>query len=145
VQYLCICNSVRGCRLLNPILLGVDFSPQTFCLHVVEIQYNVHAGSFAINPVNGERLPVWVADYVLGSYGTGAIMAVPAHDSRDHEFAQAYGLPIKRVVDSPKGGEELPFVGAPRLSCKSDHNRHYQFLVQGLGLWLIFSPRLIVT
>ncbi len=55
-------------------------------------------GSYAINPVNGERIPVWIADYVLASYGTGAIMAVPAHDTRDWEFARTFGLPIVEVV-----------------------------------------------
>ena len=59
----------------------------------------VFTGSYAINPVNGEAIPIWVADYVLISYGTGAIMAVPAHDERDFEFAQQFGLPIKAVVD----------------------------------------------
>ena len=57
-------------------------------------------GSYALNPMNGERVPIWVADYVLLEYGTGAIMAVPAHDQRDFEFARQYGLPI-RVVISP--------------------------------------------
>jgi leucyl-tRNA synthetase len=55
-------------------------------------------GAYAINPVNGERLPIWIADYVLATYGTGAIMAVPAHDERDFEFAQAFGLPIRQVI-----------------------------------------------
>jgi leucyl-tRNA synthetase len=55
-------------------------------------------GAYGINPVNGEKIPVWIADYVLASYGTGAIMAVPAHDSRDFAFAQYFGLPIKQVV-----------------------------------------------
>ncbi|HEY6057969.1 MAG TPA: leucine--tRNA ligase, partial [Candidatus Limnocylindrales bacterium] len=55
-------------------------------------------GSDAINPVNGERIPIWVADYVLAGYGTGAIMAVPAHDERDYDFAVKFGLPIRRVV-----------------------------------------------
>ncbi len=56
----------------------------------------VFTGHYATNPVNGERLPIWVADYVLMEYGTGAIMAVPAHDGRDREFAEAYDLPIRR-------------------------------------------------
>ncbi len=60
----------------------------------------VFTGGHAVNPVNGEPVPVWIADYVLAGYGTGAIMAVPAHDERDYEFAQAFGLPIKRVVAS---------------------------------------------
>jgi leucyl-tRNA synthetase len=58
----------------------------------------VFTGSYAINPVNDEKIPVWIADYVLISYGTGAIMAVPAHDERDWEFAKVFGLPIKQVV-----------------------------------------------
>ncbi len=65
----------------------------------------VFTGSYAINPVNGEPTPIWVADYVLISYGTGAIMAVPAHDERDYEFAQQFGLPIIRVVAPPASGE----------------------------------------
>jgi leucyl-tRNA synthetase len=62
----------------------------------------VFTGSYAINPVNWERVPIWIADYVLASYGTGAIMAVPAHDERDFEFAQQFGLPIRTVVASGK-------------------------------------------
>ena len=58
----------------------------------------VFTGSYAINPVTGQPIPIWVADYVLISYGTGAIMAVPAHDERDFEFAQKFGLPITAVV-----------------------------------------------
>ncbi|MEE2752284.1 MAG: leucine--tRNA ligase [Myxococcota bacterium] len=63
----------------------------------------VWTGACAINPVNGKPIPVWVADYVLMSYGTGAIMAVPAHDERDHEFAQKFGLEIIEVIDSGDG------------------------------------------
>lgn len=59
----------------------------------------VFTGSYAINPVSGEQVPIWIADYVLISYGTGAIMAVPAHDERDFEFAKQYEIPIKAVVD----------------------------------------------
>ncbi|MGH2729223.1 MAG: leucine--tRNA ligase [Actinomycetota bacterium] len=64
-------------------------------------------GKYAINPVNGEHIPIWVADYVLLDYGTGAIMAVPAHDQRDFEFARSYGLDI-RVVIQPEGEELDP-------------------------------------
>ncbi|MGG0240902.1 leucine--tRNA ligase [Bacillus rhizoplanae] len=59
----------------------------------------VFTGAYAINPVNGEKLPIWIADYVLASYGTGAVMAVPAHDERDYEFAQTFELPMKEVVE----------------------------------------------
>ncbi len=65
----------------------------------------VFTGGYAINPVNNEKIPIWVADYVLISYGTGAIMAVPAHDERDYEFARKYNLPIREVIsggDIPK-------------------------------------------
>lgn len=58
----------------------------------------LHAGAFATNPATGQPIPIWVADYVLGGYGSGAIMAVPGHDSRDFEFAQKFGLPVTRVV-----------------------------------------------
>ena len=65
-------------------------------------------GRTVINPVNGERIPMYVADYVLMEYGTGAIMAVPGHDERDYDFAQTFNLPIRRVVG---GGDELPYSG----------------------------------
>jgi len=58
----------------------------------------VFTGAYAINPVNGEKIPIWIADYVLASYGTGAIMAVPAHDTRDFEFAKMFNLPVIQVV-----------------------------------------------
>ncbi len=66
----------------------------------------VFTGGYAINPVNGVRIPVWIADYVLVSYGTGAIMAVPAHDHRDFEFARAFDLPVVPVI-IPQGSEPL--------------------------------------
>lgn len=69
----------------------------------------VFTGSYAINPVNGRKVPVWISDYVVEGYGTGCVMAVPAHDTRDFEFAQKFDLPIIRVIDSEKGGAELPF------------------------------------
>jgi leucyl-tRNA synthetase len=64
----------------------------------------VFTGAYATHPISGDRVPVWVGDYVLGSYGTGAVMAVPAHDSRDFEFAKKFGLEVKWVVE-PKNGE----------------------------------------
>jgi leucyl-tRNA synthetase len=68
-----------------------------------EVKTGVFTGLYATNPVNGERLPVWVADYVLMEYGTGAIMAVPAHDERDREFAERFDLPIREVIDEEQG------------------------------------------
>lgn len=70
----------------------------------------VFTGAYAINPVNDEPVPIWIADYVLSSYGTGAIMAVPAHDERDLEFAQKFELPVHVVVEAPEG-ESLGFTG----------------------------------
>ncbi len=70
----------------------------------------VFTGSYAINPVNGEKIPIWIADYVLATYGTGAIMAVPAHDTRDFEFAQKFNLPIRIVVQPPEGIDPIGFV-----------------------------------
>ena len=55
-------------------------------------------GAYAINPLTGKKLPIWIADYVLSSYGTGAVMAVPAHDERDYEFASKFNLPINEVI-----------------------------------------------
>jgi leucyl-tRNA synthetase len=75
-------------------------------------KHGIPTGYFAINPYNGERVPVWVANYVLMDYGTGAIMSVPAHDERDFEFAKKYAIPIRRVI-APAGPAvdepELPF------------------------------------
>ncbi len=76
-------------------------------------KHGVNTGHFAINPYNGEKVPIWVANYILMDYGTGAIMSVPAHDERDYEFAKKYGLEIRQVI-APRNGEtdaaaELPF------------------------------------
>ncbi|MDR2739004.1 MAG: leucine--tRNA ligase [Treponema sp.] len=83
---------------------------------LAKVKTGVFSGSYAINPVNGKRIPVWIADYVLISYGTGAIMAVPAHDERDWDFAKAFNLPIIQVVspappENPRGGK-APLVPA---------------------------------
>ena len=94
----------------------------------------VFIGAYAINPVNGEQVPIWIADYVLGTYGTGAIMAVPAHDERDFEFAKKFGLPIREVISpmgQPTGGlaaatvepgimvNSGPFDGTPSVEGKT--------------------------
>jgi len=71
----------------------------------------VFTGAHATNPANGESVPIWIADYVLASYGTGAIMAVPAHDERDHEFATRFGLPIRDVVQRPDDAPAGAYVG----------------------------------
>ena len=71
----------------------------------------VFTGGYAINPVNNEKIPIWVADYVMMGYGTGAIMAVPAHDTRDFEFAKKFGLEIRTVVQPPEGVDPDGFTG----------------------------------
>ena len=76
-------------------------------------KHGVPTGHFALNPYNGERVPIWVANYILADYGTGAIMSVPGHDERDFEFANKYGLEIRRVIEpvqKTEGSESLPFL-----------------------------------
>ncbi len=74
-------------------------------------------GVLVVNPANNEEMPVWIADYVLADYGTGAVMAVPAHDERDFLFAKKYGLPIKEVVSSENNVEEMKeaYVGEGKM------------------------------
>src|SRR5699024_8434024 len=66
---------------------------------LAKVKTGTFTGAYAVNPFTGENIPVWIADYVLASYGSGAIMAVPAHDERDYEFAKTFDLPIVEVVD----------------------------------------------
>ena len=82
----------------------------------------VFTGSYAINPANGEPLPVWISDFVLISYGTGAIMSVPAHDSRDWEFAKQYNLPILEVIKSPHDVQEKVFDGKESVPVNSSND-----------------------
>jgi leucyl-tRNA synthetase len=82
----------------------------------------VFSGAYAINPVNGKRIPIWIADYVLISYGTGAIMAVPGHDERDWEFAKAFDLPVIRVVSKTPPGDSP---GDPENGESEDFSRGF--------------------
>ena len=81
----------------------------------------VFTGAFAINPVNRQKIPIWIADYVLASYGTGAIMAVPGHDTRDFEFATKFNLPIVQVVPHrlEEGGRQFLPRSAARVRLAS--------------------------
>ncbi len=79
-------------------------------LSTVKEKTGVFTGAYALHPITGEQVPIWIADYVLASYGTGCVMAVPSHDERDYEFAKKYSLHIKRVIKSSDGSEdELPY------------------------------------
>lgn len=90
----------------------------------------VFSGAYAVNPVTGERVPVFVADYVLMGYGTGAIMAVPGQDERDWEFAEAFGLPVVRTVQPPEGWEGEAFTGqGPAINSAND-----EISLNGLGV-----------
>jgi leucyl-tRNA synthetase len=92
----------------------------------------VFTGAHATNPVNGERIPIWIADYVLISYGTGAIMAVPAHDLRDWEFANAFRLSIRQVVQPPQGYE--PSKEESALACEEDGKTFCPFTGEGTAI-----------
>jgi leucyl-tRNA synthetase len=102
----------------------------------------VFTGSYAINPATGDPLPVWISDFVLTSYGTGAIMSVPGHDSRDWEFAKKFGLPIIEVIKSPSGVEESAFEGKESVSVNSSNAEitidglHFSEAFQVMAHWL---------
>ncbi|HEY8810103.1 MAG TPA: leucine--tRNA ligase [Solirubrobacterales bacterium] len=102
----------------------------------------VPLGRSVVNPVNGERIPMFVADYVLMEYGTGAIMAVPGHDSRDHEFAKAFDLPIKRVIEGSdpevaRDDEGLPYPGdGPMTASGRFDGKHNREAYEEIVAWL---------
>ena len=93
-------------RRSKPTFSKLRKNPRSNACWMIARKTGVFTGAYAINPVNDERIPIWIADYVMITYGTGAIMAVPAHDQRDFEFAQARDLQI-RVVIQPAEMEEL--------------------------------------
>jgi leucyl-tRNA synthetase len=102
----------------------------------------VPLGRSVVNPVNGEQIPMFVADYVLMEYGTGAIMAVPGHDSRDYEFAKAFDLPIKRVIEgsdpeSARDDEGLPYPGdGPMTESGRFDGKHNREAYEEIVAWL---------
>lgn len=126
-----------------------------------KVKTGVWTGAYAFNPVNGEKVQVWVADYVLGGYGTGAVMAVPAHDDRDFAFAETYQLPIVQVVETPEAETETgaysgegPLVNSGQYDGKLSHEAREEIVAwleqQGLGTgkvtykmrdWLISRQR----
>jgi leucyl-tRNA synthetase len=97
---------------IEALLAEQQKARETDALGAIE-KHGVDTGRFAINPFNGERVPIWIANYILADYGTGAIMSVPAHDERDYEFAQKYGLAMKRVVALNVDTDDLklPYTG----------------------------------
>ena len=97
----------------------------------------VFTGSYAINPASGEKTPIWVADYVLGGYGTGAIMAVPAHDERDYAFAEKFHLPINQVVEKPADSEEPIYHGeGTMINSDQFNNKHSADVREEIVQWL---------
>ena len=102
----------------------------------------VALGRSVVNPVNGEAIPMYVADYVLMEYGTGAIMAVPAHDSRDYEFAAAFGLPLRRVIEgedpeTARDDEGLPYPGdGPMTGSGRFDGKHNRAAYEEIVAWL---------
>jgi leucyl-tRNA synthetase len=97
-----------------------------------KVKTGVFTGSYAINPATGSAVPIWVADYVLAHYGTGAIMAVPGHDERDHEFACAFGLPVVQVV-APIDGSTIDVAAAAFTDeGVGVHSEHAQVSLNGL-------------
>ena len=84
----------------------------------------VPSGCFALHPLTGERIPIWIGNFVIASYGTGAVMAVPGHDERDFDFAKAFDIPIRRVLVMDEGGD----ADAPLDSAETAHG------------WMVNSP-----
>jgi leucyl-tRNA synthetase len=95
------------CVKIEDLLAEQQKARESDALGAIE-KHGVNTGRFAVNPFNGERVPIWVANYILADYGTGAIMSVPAHDERDFEFATKYGLQLRRVVAPVTSATEEP-------------------------------------
>lgn len=104
---------------------AVMLTPEIDRLSTVKEKTGVFTGAYALNPINNEKIPVFIADYVLYTYGTGAVMGVPAHDTRDYEFAKKYSLPIKRVIENKDTDDTLPFVGDGYMVSSLGYNGLY--------------------
>ena len=96
----------------------------------------VFTGSYVINPANGQSMPIWVADYVLGGYGTGAVMAVPAHDERDHEFATKFDLPIVTVIENPSDTSSVITGEGTLVNSGAFNDRHTSDVREEIVAWL---------
>ncbi|PYZ97122.1 leucine--tRNA ligase [Alteribacter lacisalsi] len=96
----------------------------------------VFTGAYALHPVTGEKLPVWIADYVLASYGTGAVMAVPGHDERDHEFARTFDLPIVEVVAGGDVDQEAYAEDGPHVNSDFLNGLHNEEAITKMISWL---------
>ena len=113
-----ICSSEREAEIRKYISAAASKSDLERMVDGEKAKTGVFTGGYAVNPFNGEKVPVWTADYVLGGYGTAAIMAVPAHDERDHAFALKYNLPIIEVIAPggvPQGVQEAATVADGQL------------------------------
>ena len=96
----------------------------------------VFTGAYAINPVNNKKIPIWIADYVLSSYGTGAIMAVPAHDERDYEFAKKFGLDIVQVIEGGDISKEAYIGDGPHINSEILNGLNKEDAINKMTLWL---------
>src|SRR5690625_3137948 len=96
----------------------------------------VFTGAYAINPVNGEQVPIWLADYVLSGYGTGAIMAVPGHDQRDWEFATQFNLPIVEVIQGGDLSQEAYVGDGPHINSGFLDGLNNEAAIQKMNRWL---------
>ncbi|ASZ08480.1 leucine--tRNA ligase [Enterococcus thailandicus] len=96
----------------------------------------VFTGAYAINPANGKEIPIWIADYVLASYGTGAIMAVPAHDERDYEFAKAFDLPIQPVIEGGDLSKAAHTEDGPHINSEFLDGLNTEEAIAKMNSWL---------
>jgi leucyl-tRNA synthetase len=125
------CNPVLASQI-DEMLAQQKAAREAGDLGAIE-KHGVDTGKFAINPFNGELVPIWVANYILADYGTGAIMSVPAHDERDFEFANKYGLPVRRVIvpnQATNDSQQLPYLAEDDSSLANSGQWTNQFCAE---------------